>query len=68
MDDASRLITCYGVFESPTTENTIKVLERGFTEYGMPDEILTDHGTQFVSSRNSENAKHKFKNFLKKIE
>ena len=65
MDDASRLITCYGVFESPTTENTLKVLERGFTEYGVPDEILTDHGTQFVSSRNSENAKHKFKEFLK---
>jgi len=27
MDDASRLITCYGVFDSATTENTIKVLK-----------------------------------------
>jgi putative transposase len=23
IDDSSRLITCYGVFDSPTTENTI---------------------------------------------
>ncbi len=30
MDDSSRLITCYGVFDSPTTENTISVLKQGF--------------------------------------
>lgn len=64
MDDASRLITCYGVFDSPATENTIEVLRRGFDECGIPDEILTDHGTQFVSSRNRKNAKHKFGRFL----
>ncbi len=43
MDDASRLVTCFGVFDEATTENTIKVLEKGFAEYGIPDEILTDH-------------------------
>jgi len=37
MDDASRFITCYGVFDSATTENTIKVLKKGFTECGIPD-------------------------------
>ena len=37
MDDASRFITCYGVFNEATTENTIKVLKRGFAEYGIPD-------------------------------
>ncbi len=41
MDDASRVVTCFGVFEA-TTENTIKVLEKGFAEYGIQDEILTD--------------------------
>jgi putative transposase len=64
MDDSSRLITCYGVFDSPTTENTLSVLRRGFTEYGVPREILTDHGTQFVSARDREHAHHTFKEFL----
>lgn len=64
MDDSSRLITCYGVFDSPTTDNTITVLNQGFREYGTPREILTDNGTQFVSARNREHAHHKFKEFL----
>jgi hypothetical protein len=29
----------------------IKVLKRGFAEYGLPDEILTDHETQFVTAK-----------------
>jgi len=57
MDDASRFITCYGVFDSATTENTIKVLEKEFKKYGIPDEILTDHGTQFVPLRRREELK-----------
>ena len=51
IDDSSRLITCYGVFTAPTTQNTIAVLTRGFRDYGIPREILTDHSTQFVSAR-----------------
>lgn len=50
LDDSSRLITSYGIFDSPTTQNTIAVLNQGFREYGTPREILTDHGTQFVSA------------------
>jgi len=64
MDDSSRLITSYGVFDSPTTENTITVLNCGFREYGTPREILTDHGTQFVSARNRDLAHHTFGDFL----
>ena len=64
MDDASRLITCYGVFDEATTDNTIKVLKKGFSEYGKPNEILTDHGIQFVPSKNREKADHRFKDFL----
>ncbi|MDP3562957.1 MAG: DDE-type integrase/transposase/recombinase, partial [Methanoregula sp.] len=56
IDDSSRLITCYGVFDYPTTQNTITVLNQGFREYGTPREILTDHGTQFVSARDREHA------------
>ena len=64
MDDSSRLITCYGVFDAPTTENTLAVLRQGFAEYGIPREILTDHGTQFVAARDREHARHTFKEFL----
>jgi putative transposase len=68
MDDSSRLITCHGVFDSPTTQNTILVLEIGFAQYGTPREILTDHGTQFVSARDRDEAHHTFKEFLDKHE
>jgi len=39
LDDASRFITCWGLFPSPTTEATILVLETGFARYGVPNEI-----------------------------
>ena len=52
------------VFDSPTTENTLSVLQQGFAEYGTPREILTDHGTQFVAACNREHAHHTFKEFL----
>lgn len=64
MDDSSRFITCYGVFDSLTTENTITVLNQGFREYGTPREILTDNGTQFVAARDREHAHYKFGEFL----
>jgi putative transposase len=64
IDDSSRLITCYGVFDSPTTENTIAVLTQGFRDYGTPREILTDHGTQFVSAWDQDLSHHSFKEFL----
>jgi len=64
MDYSSRLVTCYGVFASPTTENTIAVLSEGFQRCGVPREIMTDHGTQFVSVRGRENAQHTFKEIL----
>ena len=64
MDGTSRFITCYGVFDSATTENTIKIFRKGFAEYGILDEILTDHGTQFVAAKSREKAKHRFKEFL----
>jgi len=64
MDDSSRLITYYRVFDRLTTEHTIQVLEKGFQEYEVPREILTDNGSQFVSSRNPETADHTLRKFL----
>ena len=43
MDDASRLITCYGVFDSATTENTIKVLKNSLnTAFQMKSLPITE--------------------------
>ncbi len=64
MDDSSRLITCYGVFDRPTTEHTIQVLEKGFQEFGVSREILIYNGSLFVSSRNQETADHTSRTFL----
>lgn len=57
MDDASRFITGYGVFESATTENAIRVLEEAIKNHGSPASILTDHGSQFYS--NEANARRR---------
>ena len=48
-DDASRFITGYGVFGNATTENTVSVLEKAIQCYGIPRQLMTDHGTQFTS-------------------
>jgi len=48
-DDASRFITGYGVFTNATTKNTTLVLEQAIQSYGIPKQLMTDHGTQFTS-------------------
>jgi transposase InsO family protein len=48
-DDASRFITGYGVFHHATSKNTIQVLDTAIQIYGIPKQIMTDHGTQFTS-------------------
>ena len=50
LDDFSRLIVGYGVFNEATTENAIKVLKEAIQNYGKPESILTDRGTQFYAS------------------
>jgi len=64
LDDASRFITCWGLFPNATTEATIVVLETGFARYGVPTEILTDHGSQFVSNQKTTAPHHAFGRFL----
>lgn len=47
IDDASRLITGYGEFKNATTDNTIKVYDEAVVKYGVPKEVMSDHGAQF---------------------
>ena len=67
LDDASRFITAYGLFDSPTTENSIAVLKKGIEKYGTPREILTDRGPQFYANAGTRKAKGEceFEKFLR---
>jgi transposase InsO family protein len=51
MDDHSRFITSYGLHASQSTALTLEVLRAGLANYGPPEEILTDNGTQYVTWR-----------------
>jgi transposase InsO family protein len=51
MDDHSRFITSYGLHASQSTALVLEVLRAGLTNYGTPQEILTDNGTQYVTWR-----------------
>ena len=50
MDDASRFIVGFGIFDEATTENALKVLESAIKMHGKPAQILTDHGSQFYAN------------------
>ena len=50
LDDASRFIVGYGIFDEATTENAISVLNDCINGYGKPLELLTDHGSQFYAN------------------
>jgi len=57
MDDASRLIMGYGVFQEATAENTIQILKQAISKYGLPHEVLTDHGSQFYANEGERKEK-----------
>jgi len=51
LDDHSRFIPGSRVHHNPTAEHAIKLLEKSVKQYGKPDQILTDRGTQFYPAR-----------------
>jgi len=51
MDDHSRFLTGYGLHGSQSTPLVIEVLRAAIAAYGVPGEILTDNGTQYVTWR-----------------
>jgi transposase InsO family protein len=51
MDDHSRFITSYGLHASQSTALVLEVLRAGLASYGVPQEILTDNGTQYITWR-----------------
>lgn len=51
MDDYSRYITGIGLYRSQTAEHVLEVYRRGIAEYGVPKEMLTDNGRQYINWR-----------------
>ena len=49
LDDASRLVTAVVQYDHATAENSVKCLLEGTARYGIPKQIISDHGTQYVS-------------------
>lgn len=65
-DDASRFIVGYGVFDSESSENAVKVLDEAIRKHGRPRSILTDRGSPFyaVEAEAREKGLTKFELYL----
>jgi putative transposase len=65
-DDASRLITGFGVYHTLTSEYSVDVLDRAVKEYGKPASILSDHGSTFyaVEAEGREKGLTEFEKYL----
>lgn len=51
IDDHSRFVIGHRFMATPQSEPTIRQLEASFSKYGVPEALLTDHGSQFHSVR-----------------
>lgn len=61
-DDASRLITGHGEFRNATTNNSIVIFDTAVEKWGLPKQVMSDHGTQFCANEEKE---YKFEEHLK---
>jgi len=62
IDDYSRYITGMGLYRSQTAEHVLEVFRIAVAEYGIPKEMLTDNGRQYVNWRGTT----RFEKTLKK--
>ncbi len=51
MDDHSRFVVGYGLHASASGALVLEVLRAAIASYGLPEEILTDNGPQYVTWR-----------------
>lgn len=51
VDDNSRFIVGYGLYEEATTKNTLNCLYRVLFEHGIPYAIITDRGSHFYANK-----------------
>ena len=56
LDDCSRRVMGYGVFDSPTTKNSVLVLYKAVAEHCVtPFELNSDRGSQFIPNKFDKN-------------
>jgi transposase InsO family protein len=51
LDDHSRFLVSYGLHASQSTALVLEVLRAGLASHGVPEEVLTDNGSQYVTWR-----------------
>lgn len=61
IDDHSRFIVGYGLYNNATGENTLNCLYRVLFEYGIPYAIITDRGACFYANKIGKKQKGKSK-------
>ncbi len=54
IDDHSRFVTGYGMFDNGLAVHVMGVLRKAIRSYGKPRQVITDHGTQFYNVRGGE--------------
>ncbi len=66
LDDASRLIVGWGLFDNANCENSVKVLKEAILRHGKPKAMLTGHDVQFyaVNKEGQAKGKNQFQLFL----
>jgi len=53
-DDHSRFVVASKRLKEATMENTLKLAEQAFKQYGVPEQILSDHGSQFTNNQSDK--------------
>jgi transposase InsO family protein len=51
LDDHSRFLVSYGLHACQSTALVLEVFRAGLTNHGVPEEVLTDNGSQYVTWR-----------------
>ena len=65
-DDSSRKIMGYGVFDNATSTHSVQILKQAVKRHGVPDEVITDKGSQFwaVDSQHRKKGYTEFEKYL----
>jgi putative transposase len=66
MDDASRLVVGWGLFDNATSENSVNVLKEAIRKHGKPKAMLTGRDIQFFSSAKLD-GRNKGKTYFQKF-
>lgn len=69
IDDHSRFIVGYGLYDKASTENTLNCLYHVLFEHGIPYAIITDRGSHFYANKigRKERGKCKFQEILEEM-